>query len=178
MGRLSKGPMVRPVVCALTLALAPGLVRGQQPVVRQPLDSATIVRLRLSDGSRFTAQLLEPFGPESTSVVYAPPPHRDCGVPRAQCRLQIPASQLSTIEVRQGSDGWRGALIGAGVGATLGLLLGVTYEENTCTLGVPGGCSRPSKGTVMGLTTFLGAALGSGVGALFGLGSPRWGPAP
>jgi hypothetical protein len=170
--------MVRPTVCAILLALAPAFARGQQPVVNQPLDSATVVRLRLSDGTRFTAQLLAPFGPESTSVVYAPPRYRDCGVPRAQCRLQISAAQLSAIEVQQGSDGWRGALVGGGVGAMLGLILGAMYDGSMCDTGVPGGCSGPSKGAVMGLTTFLGAALGSGVGALFGMGSPRWGPAP
>src|SRR2546425_687569 len=68
-------------VTALALLAVPA-APAQQPLVTRPLDSASVVRLHLVEGSRIEAELVTTFAPESGVIVYRPPFHRDCGVPR------------------------------------------------------------------------------------------------
>ncbi len=164
----------------LALTLAAGRLVAQQPLVTQPLDSASVVRLHLARGGPVQVVLLAPFAPESTVVTYAPPPYRECGVPRAACQFRTPVTDVRAIEVPRGNRAGRGALIGAGVGGALGFALGLAVAGNETCVTYPsmGGCNGPSNIAVVSATTFVGAALGAALGALFGLGSPAWGPAP
>ncbi len=163
----------------LALTLAAGRLVAQQPLVTQPLDSASVVRLHLARGGPVQVVLLAPFAPESTVVTYGPPPYRECGVPRAACQFRTPVTDVRAIEVPRGNRAGRGALIGAGIGGGLGFALGLAIagSQSECTgVGPCGG--GPSDAAVVSATTFVGAALGAALGALFGLGSPAWGPAP
>ena len=158
----------------LALTLAAG-----QLVAQQPLDSASVVRLHLARGGPVQVALLAPFAPELTAVTYRSPLLRDCGVPRALCQLRTPAADARAIEVPHGNHAGRGALIGAGVGGGLGFALGLAIAgtQYECTgVGPCGG--GPSDAVVVSATTLVGAALGAGLGALFGVGSPAWRPAP
>src|SRR5438034_4622939 len=65
-------------VTALALLAVPA-ASAQQALVTRPLDSASVVRLHLVQGSRVEAELVTTFAPESGVIVYRPPFHRDCG---------------------------------------------------------------------------------------------------
>lgn len=159
------------------LLLVPPL--GAQPLVSRTLDSATVVRFHLVRGEIVQGMLLAPLGPDATAIAFAPPPHRDCGVPRAVCRFDLPIGDVRAVEVRQGTQVGRGALIGGGIGALAGVALGMAVADaDVCTTGGPGGCNGPSDAAVISVTTLIGSALGAGLGALFGLGSPVWERAP
>src|SRR3989449_11326786 len=80
---------------------------------------------RSVEGSRIEAELVTALGPESGVIVYRPPFHRDCGVPRAVCQFRTPVTDVRAIEVPHGNHAGRGALIGAGVGGGLGFALGL-----------------------------------------------------
>ena len=165
-------------VTALALLAVPA-APAQQVLVTRPLDSASVVRLHLVQGSRVEAELVTALGPESGVIVYRPPFHRDCGVPRAVCQFHTPVTDVRAIEVPHGNHAGRGALIGAGVGGGLGFALGLAIAgtQYECTgVGPCGG--GPSDAVVVSATTLVGAALGAGLGALFGVGSPAWRPAP
>src|SRR2546422_5845184 len=82
-------------VTALALLAVPA-APAQQPLVTRPLDSASVVRLHLVEGSRIEAELVTTFAPESGVIVYRPPFHRDCGVPRAVCQFRTPVDRKST----------------------------------------------------------------------------------
>ncbi len=162
----------------LTLLCVPGAV-AQQGLVTRPLDSASVVRLRLARGGPVEAVLVAPFAPESSAVTYAPPPLRDCGVPRAVCRFRTPVADVRAIEIPRGHRAGRGALIGAGIGGGLGLALGLAVAGNEPCVALPGAsCDQPGDFALVSLTTLTGAALGAGLGALLGLGESGWGPAP
>ena len=166
-------------VTALALLAVPA-ASAQQALVTRPLDSASVVRLHLVQGNRVEAELVTVLGPESGVIVYRPPFHRDCGVPRAVCQFRTPVTDVRAIEVPHGNHAGRGALIGAGVGGTLGLALGLAFAGQTCVAypGFGGDYCTRSSAAVVPVTTLVGAALGAGLGALFGVGSPAWWPAP
>lgn len=146
-----------------------------QALVSRTLDSAAAVRVLLVGGGAVQGVLLAPLGPDATAIAFAPPPHRACGVPRALCRFELPAAEVRAVQVQRGAHTGRGALIGAGIGALAGLMLGFAVADyDTCVTVPGGGCDGPSDVAIVSLTTVLGTALGAGVGAVFGLGSPRW----
>jgi hypothetical protein len=171
---------VKALSLAFLLAAAPPLA-AQQSLVSRTLDSATTVRLHLVSGPVVHGVLLAPLGPDAIAIAFAPPTHRDCGVPRAICRLELPVRDVQAVEIQRGWHAGRGALIGALIGAATGFVFGSGVTQYApCPLAVPGGsCSSgPSDAAVIATTTLLGGALGAGIGALFGLGSPAWGRAP
>src|SRR2546422_10797376 len=106
-------------VTALALLAVPA-APAQQVLSTRPPDSASVVRLHLVQGSRVGAELVTALGPESGVIVYRPPFHRDCGVPRAVCQFRTPVTDVRAIEVPHGNHAGRGALIGAGIGGTFG----------------------------------------------------------
>ena len=167
-------------VLSLSLCLA-SHAPAQQPLVTRSLDSASVVRLRLASGQRVHAVLLSPFTSASDAVTFRPFVG-DCGVPRAVCRIRTPSSEVRTIEVARGNRAGRGALIGGMIGGMIGLWLsavGSNADYAPCPPpSVGGGCGSRARTPSALLTTVAGAALGAGVGALFGRGSPSWEPAP
>src|SRR6266542_789446 len=56
----------RRAVPLLIGSLVASPVHAQQPLLTQPLDSASVVRLELARGGRVEAVLLAPFAPESS----------------------------------------------------------------------------------------------------------------
>ncbi len=167
-------------VTALALLAVPA-ASAQQVLVTRPLDSASVVRLHLVQGSRVEAELVTALSPESGVIVYRPPFHRDCGVPRAVCQFRTPVTDVRAIEVPHGNHAGRGAVLGAGIGGAFGLALGLAFAANQTCVAYPGFggdyCTK-SSAAVVPVTTLVGAGLGAGLGALFGVGSPEWRPAP
>jgi hypothetical protein len=86
------------------------------------------------------------------SIVRLPPP--------------LPVAQVAEIRTPVGSRTGRGAAIGAGVGASLGLLLFIGASSEGGGFGPAGGEAALS---VLGLS-----AVGAGVGALIGSAATRW----
>src|SRR3989475_10788808 len=164
-------------VTALALLAVPA-APAQQVLVTRPLDSASVVRLHLVQGSRVGAELVAAWGPESGIFVYRPPFHRDCGVPRAVCQFRTPVTDVRAIEVPHGNHAGRGALIGAGVGGGLGFTLGlaIARTQYECTgVGPCGGA--PSDALAAAAITLAGAAFDVGLGALVGIASAGSRPA-
>src|SRR3989449_9709255 len=111
---------------------------------------------RSVEGSRIEAELVTTFAPESGVIVYRPPFHRDCGVPRAVCQFRTPVTDVRAIEVPHGNHAGHGALIGAGIGGTFGLALGLAFAGQTC-VAYPGFggdyCTRASAAVGPGTTS-------------------------
>src|SRR2546422_5433472 len=112
--------------------------------------------------------------PLHAALPICPPFHRDCGVPRAVCQFRTPVTDVRAIEVPHGNHAGHGALMGAGIGGTFGLALGLAFAGQTCVAypGFGGDYCTRSSAAVVPVTTLVGAALGAGLGALFGVGSP------
>lgn len=164
------------VIVAFGLCLAER-APAQQPLITQSLDSASVVRLRLARGNRVHAVLLTPFAPESGAVTFRPFTG-DCGVPRGACRIRTPVSELRAIDVSRGYRTGRGAVVGATIGGILGVFahsIGGNADYAPCP---PPGCGPRSRSPSVVLTTAAGAALGAGIGAIFGLATPSWEQAP
>lgn len=167
------------IIVALGLCLAEH-ASAQQSLVNESLDSARVVRLHLARGGSIHAVLLSTFAPESGAVTYRPR-SGDCGVPREVCRIRTPVSELRAIDVSHGYRAGRGALIGGVIGGVLGFVFRTTspdaqYYAAPCP--APGCGPRSQRTPSVLLTTAAGAALGAGVGAILGLSSPSWEPAP
>lgn len=149
-------------------AAAPG-ARAQNLPMTVPLDSGRLVRLRLDDGTVVRGRLLQPLAPESPEVAfcrYPAPPCRSIDLPRA---VRLESRLVADLEVQRGTRLWRGAAIGAGVGAVFGLLTGSLYNGLCDSYG----CGQPIA--IWMFTQALGTALW---GALFGSQGVVWGPAP
>ena len=87
-----------------------------------------------------------------------------------QAPVTIPVAPGANLrETRRGTGAWQGALVGAGLGVAMGLLL-------TQSLGSPnpdwaGGVERPPEAVVIPLSTLVGTALGALLG--FAAGAER-----
>jgi hypothetical protein len=162
---------MRPCSAALIALLSATPLTAQEtsPKVahdRIGLDSGTVVRFHWINGTE-KAMLLAPFGPESSLVRYCRYPAPACGTSDLNPSRARSLSDLSRLEVRQGSQVGRGALIGAGVGALGGLLLILGYSLSDRV--AP---STSEQVLTVGLTT----AVWSGLGALIGASLDSWEP--
>jgi hypothetical protein len=156
------------VVAALAFA-RPAALRAQDRLLYLPLDSATAVRLRLTDGRRVTGRLVRPFGPDSTRFVYCPGQRARCPAEGAGAVRHTPASDVTRVETRRGSRASHGAALGA-VGA-------VAAASAFCAVTDTGGCD-PAKGGFFSYVLLPAALVGAGVGAIVGGSIAVWGPAP
>ena len=93
------------VVVALALA-RPGALPAQERLLYLPLDSATAVRLRLTDGRRVTGRLVQPFGPDSTRFVYCPGERARCPAAGAGAVRVTPAADVTRVETRRARPRW------------------------------------------------------------------------
>lgn len=169
----------RSISAWVVLSLLPTSVWAQRSLVTTVLDSAAPVRLHLQRDGVITGVLLAPLGPESSMIVFAPPVHRDCGLPRAVCRMALPVSDVRAVDVPHGSRAAQGAALGSLFGGVLGLALGAAASGHEPVCAGVGPCGGgPSDAAIISFTTVIGLALGAGIGSLMGLGSPHWGPAP
>ena len=156
------------VIAALALA-APAALPAQEPLLYLPLDSATAVRLRLTDGRRVTGRLVQPFGRDSTRFVYCPGERAWCPADGAGAVRVTPAADVTRVETRRGTRASRGAVLGAVAGAAA--------ASAFCAVTDTGGCD-PAKGSFFGYVLLPAALVGAGVGALVGGSIAVWGPAP
>ena len=154
------------MVAALALA-RPAALPAQDRLLYLPLDSATTVRLRLTDGRRVTGRLVQPFGPDSTRFAYCPGEHARC--PGAVAVRVTPAADVTRVETRRGSRASRGAALGAVAAAAA--------ASAFCAVTDTGGCD-PAKGGFFGYVLLPAALVGAGIGALVGSSITVWAPAP
>jgi len=149
-------------VLLAAFALArPSALPAQDRLLYLPLDSATAVRLRLTDGRRVTGHLVQPFGPDSTRFVYCPGERARCPAAGAGAFRVTPAADVTRVETRRGSRASRGAALGA-VAAAAG-------ASAFCAVTDTGGCD-PVKGSFFGYVLVPGALVGSSIAV--------WAPAP
>jgi hypothetical protein len=135
-----------------------------QQAQRVTLDSGTVVRLHWNDGKQ-KARLLAPLGPDSTLVRYCRYPSPVCGVSTSNPPQTRSINDLTRVDARRGSRTGRGALIGAGVGASGSLLMLLGHSLS----------DRPAPSTEqVVLTSTLIIATWSGLGALVGGSSDNW----
>jgi hypothetical protein len=156
---------------ALLSLLALGLAEegaAQRPLVSAPLDSGTVVRLRLRDGSFEGGKLLAPFGPDSSRFSYCRWPALPC-VPGDTRHVVRPAAAALGVDLHRGS----GAPLGGAIGGAVGLALAYVYiklveygEEKEV------GVGRGIK--IVAVTAGLSATFGAVVGGMF----HHWAPAP
>lgn len=154
------------MIVALALA-RPAALPAQDRLLYLPLDSATAVRLRLTDGRRVTGRLVQPFGPDSTRFVYCRGERARC--PAAGAVRVTPAADVTRVETRRGSRASRGAALGA--------LVAAASASAFCAVTDTGGCD-PAKGSFFGYVLVPAALVGAGIGALAGGSITVWAPAP
>ena len=152
---------LRTMVAVAGLCLGTATYAAAQDRAPAVLDSGSVVRVHLASGGPAVGRLLIPFTPASPSLRY-------CAYKSPGCRTssdfihEVPRDSIVALDVRSGSHGGKGALIGAGIGAGLAL-----FTASLADNGVPGGAWSFAA---------LGAADGALVGWLFGSMSPRWRP--
>lgn len=154
-------------VALLLLGGAP--LSAQDPLLYLPLDSATTVRLHLTDGRRITGRLVAPFAPDSTRFVYCASAHGPCGGVGASRVRVVPITDVTAVETRRGSRATPGALIGA--------LVTVGGAAIFCALTDTGGCD-PAHGGFFSYVLLPAALTGAGLGALVGSSISVWARAP
>lgn len=162
---------MRRVSAGLVVALAlarPAALPAQDRLLYLPLDSATAVRLRLTDGRRVTGRLVQPFGPDSSRFVYCPGERARCPSAAAGAVRVTPAADVTRVETRRGSRASRGASLGAVVAAA--------SASAFCAVTDTGGCD-PAKGSFFGYVLVPAALVGAGIGALVGGSITVWAPA-
>ena len=142
--------------------------RAQAPPFTQPIDSGSLVRIRLVSGDQVLGRLVARFGPSTDRMVFCRYPGNPClDSTAAGLRVQL-RSGIAQVEVATGSRAAHGAVIGGLVGLGLGLLEGALISA----LCDSDNCPQPAALVVAG--TVGGVAWG----AIFGSTSIVWRPAP
>jgi len=149
----------------LLLAVSP--VRAQLPPITQPLDSGTLVRARLSDGSVVRGRLLAPLVPPAASLRLCLYPGRLCTGPLDDRTRTLPVGGLRSLEVADGTRARTGAL----VGAIVGVLLGEAVRGLAAGLCESPGCVPPRWRSYL-----VGAIGGALWGVVLGAGFDAWRP--
>ena len=151
---------------ALLLLVVPS-VRAQVPLITQPLDSGTLVRAHLSNGSVVRGRLLAPLVPPAASLRLCLYPGRLCAGPLDDRTRTLPVSDVRFLEVADGTRARTGALVGAVVGVLMGEAVH-GLAEGMCE---SAGCIPPRW-----RADLVGALGGALWGALLGAGFDAWRP--
>ena len=127
----------------------------------QEISAATKARVRLRAGNWVTI-----YGPraDSTSLTYRRGEFLNRGGALVQLPPPLPVNRLDSIQISRGSHAGSGAKIGGGIMAGLTVLAIVGCNGTIC---------EPSSGGALAALV-VWTAIGAGVGALIGSGSPRW----
>ncbi len=161
--------LARAALGGALLASGPGPLVAQEQLLYLPLDSATTVRLHLTDGRRIAGRLVQPFGPDSTRFVYCAGTRGPCGGTGAGVVRATPAPDVTRVDVRHGTRVARGATIGAGAAIGAAAVF--------CALTDRGGCD-PAKGGFFSYVVLPTGLVGAGLGALIGSSVTVWAQAP
>jgi hypothetical protein len=154
--------MLLVITCLGPLPLWP-----QEALVRQTLDSGTVLRLHLQDARMEKGKLLTPFTPDDTIFHYCRYPAPPCAVGDNRY-VERPAWDVSSVDIRSGTRIWWGVGIGVPIGLawsymTVGL---IEYGRET----------NVGTGEAIRIT-LLSTAVWAGLGALIGAGIDVWKPA-
>ncbi len=156
-------------VVALVLVAAIRAPAWAQQVGTVPIDSGTVVRIRLSARQSVRGRLLQTFRPSDPTLTFCRYPGTPCsGLSDARVD-RIPAADVEQIEVAHGTHWIKGALIGGVVGG----LLAMFYIQAGHAFCDDSACEAASAR--YGRTAF---ALALGVGVAFGSQSVGWRHAP
>jgi hypothetical protein len=153
------------IACCLLFRFAlPALVLGQTlsaDAIRQ-INTASKARVNLVERGRGTV-----YNPtaDSSSVAFARSEFMNNGGVYENLASPFEVTHVTEIQVARGTHAGKGAAIGGGIGAVIGLL----------TVAVASGESlgSPTTGETVGAIA-LCTGVGAGVGALLGLTSTRW----
>ena len=142
---------------------------GAQQLFTVPLDSGTLVRLRLS-GELVEGRLLQPLAPTSTDIRFCRYPGNPCFRDSEERVRTLPTTDIQGLDVQNGTRWQRGMLIGGAIGFVVGLV-GSLFTNGLCDTGMR--CFSDPAAVAMG-----GMVGGMGWGLLFGSTSIVWRPAP
>lgn len=142
---------------ACLLIVAPIAAAAQQPPGTWPLDSGSVVRLHLRPRGVQTGKLLTPMARDSTTWRFCVYPAPRC-VPSGPRYVELPAADVSTVELHRGTRWATGALIGTGIGAVSTITLVATAPN--------GEVGAPTVAAAGALFTALLALTGGIIGGL------------
>ena len=163
-------PSRRSVLWAVLCALSPAGLAAQGQLVREAVDSGTLIRMHPATGASIRGRLIQPLGPSTTLVQFCRYPMPSCAVATDSSAVQrIPTAALVSVDVQQGNHWATGAVIGGSFGALLVGFAGA-FANGMCE--DPSGCGPPTV-----VYALIGAAGFGAFGALIASGSPRWKPA-
>jgi len=151
------------LICGAAAPLA-----AQRQLVTQPVDSGTLVRIRLDSGSAVRGRLLAALQPGAQALQLCLYPGRQCsGAADARART-LEISAIRRLDVSTGNHWVTGALIGSVLGFLAG---GMAHGFASDT---------DSGGHPQSLMPFLVRGVAGGVlwGAIFGAGFDSWRHAP
>lgn len=149
-------------------AFAPVGLAAQDTLAPVTIDSGKLVRMRTTN-SVAIGRLTSPYQRTDAILHYCRYPGPPCvGIEDSAAVRTMSAATLLRLEVSQGSQWRRGALIGGVLGAVTGAYVATMIP---CTK-----CSSKSEGVVL-LGVFNGLLWG-GIGAVVGSAFPRWSHSP
>ncbi|MGH7658553.1 MAG: hypothetical protein ACREL6_10005 [Gemmatimonadales bacterium] len=128
------------------------------------VDSGTVVRLSLP-ADTVRGRLIAPIQSSALLITYCRYPGAPCRTPLAAGVDSVDASSVVHLDVANGSNWKRGALIGGAIGGALG---GLSLALSNGWCDYPG-CSGDRLPTALGLTV-----AGAAIGAVFGATSLTW----
>ncbi len=141
------------------LHLAP--IAAQAPVIRQVLDSGTLVRLHMAGDSIVRGRLIAPLAPGAATLFYCRYPGPPCRVADDPGARQMPASSIQRIDVARSSGARTGGIIGAVIGLLIGTSLGQVCFDGPCPSA--GHAALHAGLPVAAVFALLGATIGSGL---------------
>jgi hypothetical protein len=154
----------RLAVTLLAFAVATTPATARQ-IGAMPVDSGTLVRVTLVTNTIVRGRLLERFSPSiSDTFVFCSYPASPCASKTDPLVRSLPVAKVTKLEVGVGSHWVRGGLIGAGIGTVL-MAAGIYFNNGLC---------ESDDCLISRAWVISGAAVGFGIGALFGGSSVRW----
>ena len=149
------------------LAIA-GAARAQVPLPTQSIDSGVAVRLQFDTGAVLIGRLLARYQPGASVLRLCRQPGWACPDSTAENVRVVPTAAVRGVEIYRASGGvWRGALIGASLGA-LGGLAGRQWQ-----ILMSDSDARPGYNGLL-----WGVIMGTVAGAFLGEEAAGWHPAP
>jgi hypothetical protein len=139
---------------------------AQTPVPAR-LDSGTLVRLRLLDGSLVHGRLVRSFAADSQRVVVCPYRRPPCERVTEPAVRTVQTDLIKQLDIARGTRAGRGAAIGAGAGIVIALVMGPVID----------GLSEQPRSD-HGMLVLSGALGGAVWGAVIGSTVVVWAPPP
>ena len=156
--------MTRAAVCLL-IALIPRASTAQSPNP-PPLTAGTLIRFQSIHEGAVTGLLVHPLQRGDSTIAYCLYPRPECAGAKSADLRTVQLADVQRLEVSQGSETWKGALIGGVAAASLLAIASVAWSGYSETE------VRLDARRVAGLVSFVG--IGSVIGGWIGSRHRRW----